>query len=216
MGKSTKGTMVIKMDLEKAYDRVRWTFLRETLLLERFPSDLMRLIMYCVTSVNMSVIWNGEVSESFAPTRGLRQRDSLSPYLFVLYMERLANVIKDAVYAGKWIPYLFGKKGPKIYDLFFADDLLLFGESSIQLMEIMRDCINRFCLASRAKVNVLKTKCFCSQNTPASLGNELSNMSGFEQVESLDRYLGVLLFHGRVRISDYSYLIDCARKKLAS
>lgn len=89
--------MAIKVDMEKAYDRVRWSFLAETLCLTGMPDDLVALIMHCVSSVSMKVLWNGEQSATFHPKRGLRQGDPLFPYLFVLYMERLAFLIKDEV-----------------------------------------------------------------------------------------------------------------------
>lgn len=95
-----KEMMAIKVDLEKAYDRVSWAFLQDTLVLAGFPMDLVRILMYRVTTTKMSVLWNGEVIDQFTPMRGLRQGDPLSPYLFVLYMERPAHIIRDAVSTG--------------------------------------------------------------------------------------------------------------------
>ena len=53
--------------------------------------------MQCMTFVTLRVLWNGEETESFEPSRGIRQRDPPSPYIFVLCMERLAHVIKESV-----------------------------------------------------------------------------------------------------------------------
>lgn len=121
-------------------------------------------------------------------------------------MERLAHTIKDAVQDGSWRPFQVGGKGPKISHLFFADDLVLFDESSPHQMNIMLTCLKLFYGASRAKVSVLKTKLFCSRNTTTSTGVELSRISGFERVDNLDKYLGVQLFHGQVSKTDYSYI----------
>lgn len=92
--------MAIKIDMEKAYDRVRWDFLKETLQVFGFPDSWITLIMFCLESSLMSVLWNGEQSEFFSPGRGLRQGDPLSPYLFVLCMERLGHLIYEAVSSG--------------------------------------------------------------------------------------------------------------------
>lgn len=82
---------------EKAYDRLSWDFLEETFCQVGFPSSLVNLIMFCVRSPSMSLIWNGEVTDSFAPQSGLLGGDPLLPYLFVLCIERLANLIYHEV-----------------------------------------------------------------------------------------------------------------------
>lgn len=73
-----KGFMAIKMDLEKAYDRLHWDFIHKTFLLASLPTILVDLIMHCVSIISMQVLWNGVTSESFHPSRGIHQGDSLS------------------------------------------------------------------------------------------------------------------------------------------
>jgi hypothetical protein len=58
--------------------------------------------MYCVTSSNFSFLWNGNKMPPFKPVHGLRQGNPLSPYLFVLCMEKLSIAINDAVHQGTW------------------------------------------------------------------------------------------------------------------
>ncbi|XP_057740033.1 uncharacterized protein LOC130957180 [Arachis stenosperma] len=55
-----KGTMIFKIDLEKAYDRVDWRFLEAILVWFGFPRATIHLIMACVTSSSLSVLWNDE------------------------------------------------------------------------------------------------------------------------------------------------------------
>lgn len=97
-------SMAIKVDLEKAYDRLYQDFIHETLLLASLPESLINLIMNCVTTHSMQVVWDGEVSHSFNPSRGIRQRDPLSLYLFVICIEQLARLIKDRFSNGSWKP----------------------------------------------------------------------------------------------------------------
>lgn len=64
--------MVVKLDMEKAYDCINWSFLEKFCFFVGFKSIMLELIMCCVTLAFVSVIWNGEKLESFQPSRGLR------------------------------------------------------------------------------------------------------------------------------------------------
>ncbi|CAA7012923.1 unnamed protein product [Microthlaspi erraticum] len=92
--KGKKGWMLLKLDLEKAYDRIRWDFLEDTLVAAGFSDKWIQWILQCVTGPSMHVLWNGEKTEAFRPARGLRQGDPLSPYFFVLCMERLCHLVE--------------------------------------------------------------------------------------------------------------------------
>jgi hypothetical protein len=73
--KKKKGDMVFKPDLEKAYDRVNWHFLRDTLLKFNFPARIISLIMFGITNSSNTILWNGSKTDAFTPVRGLRQGD---------------------------------------------------------------------------------------------------------------------------------------------
>jgi len=66
-----KGWMAIKLDLEKAYDRLRWDFINDTLTKMRLLDRLIQVIMNCVSSCTLNILWNGEPTETFQPTRGI-------------------------------------------------------------------------------------------------------------------------------------------------
>ena len=89
------GFMPIKVDLEKAYDRLNWECISDTLREARIPPDLIQVIMACITLVTMRVLWNGEATDEFFPSRGIRQGCPLSPYLFVLCIEHLSHGIHN-------------------------------------------------------------------------------------------------------------------------
>jgi len=77
----------------------------------------------------MQVIWNGQPMEKFVPSREIRQGDPLSPYLFVMCMERLNQVIEEAIAQEEWSPVRCCRNGPQLSHLFFADDIVLFAEA---------------------------------------------------------------------------------------
>jgi len=58
-----------------------------------FPSNLVKIIMKCVTTVSFSILINGQAIDAFIPQRGLRQGDPLYPYLFILCVEVLYDLL---------------------------------------------------------------------------------------------------------------------------
>ncbi|KAL4363007.1 hypothetical protein GQ457_04G029020 [Hibiscus cannabinus] len=70
--------MTIKVDLEKAYDRLEWDYIEETLHAVGVPMKIVMLVMKCVRSVSTQILWNGTLTESFTPTRGITPSDPLS------------------------------------------------------------------------------------------------------------------------------------------
>lgn len=114
--------------------------------------------MKCITSAKLQTLWKGEPMEAFHPSRGIRQGDPFSIYLYVICMERLAHLIDREVTLGEWKPIRTSRNGPPISNLAFVGDLLLFGEASVQQAEIMWNCLNLFCEASGGKVSIAKVE----------------------------------------------------------
>lgn len=70
-------------------------------------------------------------SALFSPERGIRQGDPMSPYIFVLCMDKLSHLIAEEVEEKRWCPLKAGRAGPAVAHLMFADDLLLFGKATV-------------------------------------------------------------------------------------
>ena len=87
--------MAIKVDLEKAYDKIEWSFIREVLINANLLHKLVALIMSYVSLVSTSILFNEGNVDPIFPSRGIRQGDPLSPYLFILYMEVLGHIIEE-------------------------------------------------------------------------------------------------------------------------
>lgn len=158
--KAQKGAIAWKINLEKAYDKINWKFIKSVLQEVGFPSHWVNFIMSCVTSPKLSVLWNGEQSDMFVPQRGIRQGDPLSPYLFVLCVEKLAPKMNKEVTSRKFKPIKPGISFPPISHFFFADDLLLFGEATEDQTRVMIDCLEKFCSASGQPISKAKSFSF--------------------------------------------------------
>lgn len=214
--KGKKGFVAIKLDLEKAYDRIRLEFLEDTLVKVGFGEHFRSLILNCVSSATMRILFNGEKTDVFAPARRIRQGDPLSPYLFVLCMEIFSHCIFYEMDKHSWRPVILSKGGPNIYHLFFADDLLLFGEASNEQINVMIDCLKFFCLASGQKVNVEKTRILVSNNVNHNVARELCRIFGFMLTHDLGKYLGVPLLHRPTNRETFNHLLDRTQQRLCS
>ena len=94
--------MVVKIDLEKAYDWLEWSFIRLVLTHFEFSDNIIQLILGCVSSTSTSLLFNGSKLPAFYPSREIRQGDHISPYLFILCMEFLGAQITKMCEEKRW------------------------------------------------------------------------------------------------------------------
>ena len=94
--KGRKGFITLKLDISKTHDRVEQIFLEKIMKKMGFDSRWIQLIMKCVTTVTYSVLVNGQPHDSITLTRGIRQRNPFSPYLFIICVEALSSILSRA------------------------------------------------------------------------------------------------------------------------
>lgn len=92
-----------------------------------FATSWINQVMQCVTMISYIVIID-EIGGPFSkPTRGLRQGDPLSPFLFLICNEGLSSLMRLAIWDGLLRGAKASQSGPQISHLLVADDCILFG-----------------------------------------------------------------------------------------
>ncbi|OMO51274.1 reverse transcriptase [Corchorus capsularis] len=157
--------------------------------------------------------WQGEI---FYPTRGIRQGDPLSPYLFLLCMEGLSSLISAASRSGSIHGISISRSVPRVSHLFFSDDNILFLQASKTECDAVISLLNLFEKASGQKINIDKSSILFSANTPASLQSEIMSYLGIQKVLDRDKYLGLPIMVGRSKTREFQFLKDRLKKRITS
>lgn len=113
------------------------------------------MVMRCVTSVKYAVKVNGKLTDSFLPTRGIRQGDPISPYLFLLCAEGLSCLMQQKEAVGELKGIRNGRNGPPISHLLFADDSVFFTRGDDKSIHALNSALQTY-LACRRVWDVLQ------------------------------------------------------------
>ncbi|KAL2253034.1 UNVERIFIED_CONTAM: hypothetical protein Sindi_0098100 [Sesamum indicum] len=155
----------LKVDIRKAYDTVEWDFLLSVLQLFGFPEMFRRWVEECISSPSFSVGMNGKPHGYFVGARGLRQGDPLSPYLFVLVMEALHMGMLQLIEQDMNFVFHWKCDDIRIFQLGFADDLLLFCRANTESVRVFKSGLDRFADWSGLRLNVEKSHIIISRST---------------------------------------------------
>ncbi|XP_060190615.1 uncharacterized protein LOC132619869 [Lycium barbarum] len=139
--RSQKPGILCKLDIQKAYDHLNWNFLVQMLQKMGFGARWIRWIKQCISTVRFSVLINRTPNGFFPSQRGLRQGDLLSPFLFILAMEGLSNMIQTAKVKGWVRGFQVDNRlvnNLEVTHLQYADDTLVFCEAVEEQILVLR------------------------------------------------------------------------------
>lgn len=136
--------MALKIDMEKAYDRIEWNFLLEVLRCFGFSNTWIQLIRQCISTVSFSLLLNGSTLGLFRPHRGIRQEDPISPFLFILCSEVLSRLLISAEANNLISGLKISRQAPPISHLMFADDLTIFCKARSKDAEVIHHCLSTY------------------------------------------------------------------------
>lgn len=143
----------LKLDMNKAYGRVDWAFLKAVLFKFGFNAHWCNLIYKCVSSCSMSVLVNGNQLPPFNPGKGLRQGDPLSPYLFIVVSDCLSILIDKAISDGSFTGIKLPNNGPHVSHSLFADDSLFFFNGDLNSCHTLHTIFQSYSGASGQVIN---------------------------------------------------------------
>nr|XP_023923653.1 uncharacterized protein LOC112035046 [Quercus suber] len=214
--KGKKGSLALKLDVSKAYDRVEWDFLRAIMLKLGFPEIWINWVMTCITSPSFSVLINGKPFGCIAPSRGLRQGDPLSPYLFLLCAEGFTALLAKVEMEERIHGVSICKRAPRISHLLFANDSSLFCQATQREVTAVTDILHIYAQASGQCINMEKSSVLFSSNTPVTQKEWIKSTFGVKEVVCFETYLGLPTMVGRAKYQAFAYLKDLVWRKLQS
>ena len=153
--------LICKLDIEKAYDIINWQFLLKVMEKMGFGSKWLGWMWSCISTTKFSVLVNGVPVGFFPSSKGLRQGDPLSPYLFVMGMEVLSALIRRVVEGDFLLGCRIrgGRRQPvHISHLLFADDTIVFCEAKKEHITHLSWILFWFEAASGLRINLDKSE----------------------------------------------------------
>ena len=186
-----KGGMLIQLDLAKAYAKISWHYMEKTLEAFGFDQHWIKWIINLVSTTIFSLLVNGAPTKPFYTSRGIRQGDPLSPFIFILIMEGLSRSIKNTTAEGEI-------KGLKLFQNCststkqqFFDDTLLHGKPTLKEAKSYKKILEDLREASGHEINHSKSMIYFFNTNPAIQRN-LANILWFERKLLPTKYLGIL------------------------
>ncbi|KAL0008819.1 hypothetical protein SO802_010321 [Lithocarpus litseifolius] len=182
-----QGSLALKLDIIKAYDCVEWPFLKGIMSRLGLPEAWIDRVMTCVTSPTFSVCINGKAYGNIKPSRGIRQGNPLSPYLFLMCAEGFSSLLAKA-----------------------EEDRWIHGEEVQAITEVLQT----YATASGHCINFEKSSVYFSTNTDGGQRARIRTALGVREVDKFETYLGLPTLVGRSKYQTFSYLKDKVRKKI--
>ncbi|PKU68946.1 Putative ribonuclease H protein [Dendrobium catenatum] len=204
--KGKKNLFCAKFDIRKAFDTVSRDFVLARLEQKGIPPLFISWVKACICDVNFSVIVNGALEGFIPSTAGLRQGCPLSPYLFCFVMDAFSSLIDNNHFMGAH----FGNF--KISHLLYADDLLVFGEASPANCDNLMQIISKFSKSSGLFMNLDKSSIMLPSHIIND--NSICRSLGLNHKEIIN-YLGIPISFKRIKIADFSPLMEEVSRKLS-
>lgn len=206
----------MKTDMSKAYDRIEWSFVKEVLGMLGFDEIWISWVMSCIETVSYSFLINGAPQGSVTPSRGLRQGDPLSPYIFILCTEVLSALCAKGQEDGSLPGVRVARTCPAINHLLFADDTMFFCQSKPSCVSALMKILATYEAVSGQKINPQKSAITFSAKTPAATRARVKESMEISLEGGIGKYLGLPEQFGRRKRDIFGSILDRIRQKAHS
>ena len=156
-----------------------------------FTDRWVDIVMGLVTTVEFSVLFNGKKLHQFTPSRGIRQGDLISPYLFLLAAEGLSCLLKSKSESSNLHGIQVAPTAPPVNHLLFADDSLLFFKANGVGANKVYQVLDTYCQATGQHINYSKSSIYFSKGVPDSVRGEIKETLNVPNETLNEKYLGM-------------------------
>ena len=174
---------------------------------------MVQLAMETVCTTTYLVI-NGKPKGFVTPTRGIKQGDPLSPYLFLFCAEGLSAMIRKAKEARNLQGILSDDDGVRLSHLLFADNSFIFCQATMEKCQRLLAILKQYEVASGQAVNRQKTTLFFSRNTRTNVKQNIQNMMGARIMDDCEKYLGLPMASGKSKVNTFKDLQEKITRKV--
>ncbi|KAK5813246.1 hypothetical protein PVK06_028694 [Gossypium arboreum] len=179
-----------------------------------FHSDWVVLIMQCVSSVSYTIGINDSISDCFSPSKGLRQGNPLSHYLFLIYAEGRSLLLNEVKMKRTILGAPIGRDNLTINHLLFVDDYILFGDASVDGAHVVPNIINEYELILGQQVNFNKSFIYYEADVSQNVRDAITNILKVRVDTNLEKYLGLPMMVERNKRWAFSNFVDRFRQRI--
>ena len=213
--KSKKEIVILKLDFEKAFDKIEHQTITAMLNSLGFPEKWIGWVQTVLRSGSSSILLNGMPGKTFHCKRGVRQGDPLSPLLFVLAAELLQFIVNRAATMGLLSNPLHPTSAHDFPVVQYADDTILIMKASQQELFYLNGILHSFSESTGLKVNHSKS-CLIPINIHQEKAEQLAAVFGCQLGSMPFTYLGLPMGTTKPKVEDYAPLISKVERRLSA
>jgi hypothetical protein len=186
--------MALKLDMDKAFDSIEWGFLLKILYLLGFHPIWINWIKQCISTSYFSILLDGAPNGKLYPSRGLRQGDPLSPFLFIIGLEVLSRLLLREELLGSTHGIKMAKLSPPVSHLLFANDVMIFARANVREANVILYCLKTYSQWSGQCINHSKSVVFFSRNCRPASKFAINDILHLAPIPARAKCLGMPLF----------------------